>query len=125
MFNSRKKRILLCCEATYLNTGYATYGREIMKRLYQSKKYELAELGCYGNVDDPRSNTIPWKFYPNAPDENNPTEVQEYYSKPTNQFGEWRFEQVLLDFKPDIVFDIRDFWMVDFQERSPFREYFN
>jgi len=121
----RKKKILLCCEATYLNTGYATYGRELMKRLYQSGKYELAEFASYGEADDPRANTIPWKFYPNAPDQNNPAQVEEYHSNGTNQFGEWRFESVLLDFKPDIVFDIRDFWMVDFQERSPFRKFFH
>ena len=125
MTNRRKKRILLCCEATYLNTGYATYGREVMKRLYQSGKYELAELGCYDNGSDPRASTIPWKFYPNAPDEKNQAQLQEYNSKATNQFGEWKFETVLLDFKPDIVFDIRDFWMVDFQERSPFRKFFH
>ena len=102
----RKKRILLCCEASYLNTGYATYGREVMKRLYQSGKYELAEFASYGHNNDSRSNSIPWKFYGNSPDENNAREVQEYHQKATNQFGEWKFESVLLDFKPDIVFDV-------------------
>ena len=29
-----------------------------------------------------------------------------------------------LDFLPDFVCDIRDFWMLDFAERSPFRPYF-
>jgi len=43
----------------------------------------------------------------------------------TNQFGRWKFEHVLSDFRPDIVIDIRDWWMVAFQERSPFRKYFN
>ena len=121
----RKKRILLCCEASYLNTGYATYGREVMKRLYQSGKYELAEFASYGDSNDSRSNSIPWKFYGNSPDENNAREVEEYHKKGTNQFGEWKFESVLLDFKPDIVFDVRDFWMIDFQERSPFRKFFH
>jgi len=32
----RKKRILFCGEATYLNTGYATYLREIISRLYST-----------------------------------------------------------------------------------------
>ncbi len=122
---SRKKRILLCCEASYLNTGYATYGREVMKRLHQTGKYELAEFASYGEATDPRSGGIPWMFYPNAPQKDNKKELSEYNSKGTNQFGEWRFEQVLLDFKPDIVFDIRDFWMIDYQERSPFRRFFH
>ena len=59
------------------------------------------------------------------PDQSDKAQVDEYNSIPTNQFGEWRFEQVLLDFKPDIVFDIRDFWMLDYQQRSPYRDLFH
>ena len=118
----RKKKILFCGEATYLNTGYATYGREVMKRLYQSDKYELAEFASYG---EHRDNSAPWLFYSNMPDLTSKQQVDEYNEKPTNQFGEWRFEEVLLDFQPDIVFDIRDFWMLEYQERSPFRPFFN
>jgi glycosyltransferase involved in cell wall biosynthesis len=122
---NRKKRILLCCEATYLNTGYATYGREVMRRLFNTGKYDLAEFASYGDDTDPRTKEIPWGFYGNLPDLTNKQEVDTYNSVPTNQFGEWQFENVLLDFLPDIVFDIRDFWMIDYQERSPFRRLFN
>ena len=122
---NRKKRILLCCEATYLNTGYATYGREVMRRLFNTGKYDLAEFASYGDDTDPRVKEIPWGFYGNLPDLTNKQEVDTYNSVPTNQFGEWQFENVLLDFLPDIVFDIRDFWMIDYQERSPFRRLFN
>jgi len=121
----RKKRILFCNEASFLNTGYATYGREVMKRLFDTGKYELAELACYGHRDDPRAKDIPWNYYGNMPDSGNEEESRQYESAPTNQFGEWMFENVCLEFKPDIVFDIRDFWMLDFQERSPFRKLFN
>ena len=75
---NRKKRILLCCEATYLNTGYATYGREIMKRLFHTNKYDLAEFASYGDNADPRSQEIPWGFYGNLPDKTNEQEVDEY-----------------------------------------------
>lgn len=121
----RKKRILLCNEASYLNTGYATYGREIMKRLYSSDKYELAELSVYAHPQEPKLKDIPWITYPNAPLPQNQQAFQEYHSNGVYQFGEWRFEEVLLDFRPDIVFDIRDFWMLEFEERSPFRRLFN
>jgi len=119
----RKKRILFCGEATYLNTGYATYLREVMKRLHATEKYELAEFASYGEQKDPRSKTIPWKFYGNLPDDE--SQQERYDSLPTNQFGEWKFESVLLDFQPDIVCDIRDFWMFEHQERSPYRPYFH
>ena len=121
----RKKRILFCSEATFLNTGYATYTREILNYLHSTGKYEIAEMGCYGMIGDPKAADIPWKFYGVVPPENFPEEKkQEYHSKPTNQFGEWIFEEVCLDFMPDIVCDIRDFWMLDFAERSPYRDYF-
>ena len=125
----RKKRILFCSEATFLNTGYATYTREILNYLHSTGKYEIAEMGSYGQRNDPRAANIPWKYYgvtPNSDCEPKATEseLQVYNSSGTNQFGEWIFEHVCLDFMPDIVCDIRDFWMLDFAERSPFRNYF-
>ena len=121
----RKKRILFCTEATFLNTGYATYTREILNYLNSTGKYELGELAAYGKPDDPRARGIPWKFFGVAPSDNAPESEQKRYSQvPSFQFGEYRFEEVCLAFKPDVVCDIRDFWMVDFIERSPFRPFF-
>ena len=125
----RKKRILFCSEATFLNTGYATYTREILNYLHSTGKYELAELAAYGQRNDPRANGIPWKYYGVAPNTDcepkaDEEELKVYNSSGVNQFGEWIFEHVCLDFMPDVVCDIRDFWMLDFAERSPFRPYF-
>lgn len=125
----RKKRILFCGEATFLNTGYATYNREILTYLHSTGKYELAELSAYGELNDRRGDAMPWRFYGAMPNVNSEPkssqeEINEYNSRPTNQFGEWAFERVCLDFLPDIVCDIRDFWMLDFAERSPYRPYF-
>ena len=120
----RKKRILFCSEATFLNTGYATYTREILNYLSSTGKYELAELASYAHVNDPRASEIPWKFYGVIPAPEDEAGMNQYNSIPTNQFGEYAFEKVCLDFKPDVVCDIRDFWMLDFAERSPYRKYF-
>lgn len=121
----RKKRILFCSEATFLNTGYATYTREILNYLYSTAKYELAEMASYGKRHDQRATSIPWKFYGVVPDERcSEKERKEYNEHPTAQFGELIFEEVCLDFKPDVVCDIRDFWMLDFEERSPFRPFY-
>ena len=127
--NPRKKRILFCTEATFLNTGYATYAREILNYLSSTGKYELAEMAAYGERNDPRAESIPWKFYGVIPNQScepkaSKEELDAYNSSPTNQFGEWIFEHVCLDFLPDIVCDIRDFWMLEFAERSPFRPFF-
>ena len=77
----RKKKILFCGEATYLNTGYATYNREVIKRLFATNKYEIAEFASYGSNSDPRRKQIPWTFYGNMPDKNNEKEVSDKFNK--------------------------------------------
>lgn len=121
----RKKRILHVGESHFLSTGYSTYSRSLLSYLHNSGKYEIAELGCYAGPNDPRGKNVPWKFYPNGPDETNQEEINHYNSSPMNQFGEWKFEAACLDFRPDIVFDFRDHWYFSYQEQSPFRKNYN
>ena len=119
---SRKLRILWCGEATFLNTGYSVYGRELLSRLYETGKYIIAEMACYADANNPQIFDVPWRVYPTMPV--NDAENQQYASSQTHQFGEWRFNDVCLDFKPDVVMDIRDWWMIEYQSRSVFREMF-
>tara|TARA_B100001778_G_scaffold211347_1_gene174986 strand:- start:6328 stop:7980 length:1653 start_codon:yes stop_codon:yes gene_type:complete len=119
----RKKRILFCTEATFLHTGYATYTEEVMKYLYGTGKYELAELGAYSYTGDPQSQT-PWKFYGVMPHPEDEASLEKYKQSLRGQFGGYSFEQTCIDFKPDIVCDIRDFWMIEFIYKSPFRKFF-
>lgn len=111
-------------EASFLSSGFGTYAKEILSRLHATKKYEIAEFACYGKVNDPKDSEIHWKYYANAVEGNDPRS-QEYNSSMENQFGRWRFERVLLDFKPDVVIDVRDYWMNSYQQFSPYRPYFH
>lgn len=129
MESSRKRRILFVGEASFLATGFSTYWHEVIKRLYQTNEFEIAELGSYGHADDERCRQIPWKFYPVAPPRNNTRAMQEYNIDchgrfPTRQFGEGIFNDVCLEWKPDIVCAIRDWWMDEFILRSPLRKNF-
>lgn len=120
------KKVLVGSEAAYLNTGYASYGRELIKRLIDTGKYEVAEMSCYGSADDPRRKEIPWKNYPIAPSKSDPDEVKNVYAaNPANQFGAWRFERLCLDFKPDVVIMQKDPWMDSWIKQSPFRPFFS
>lgn len=114
----------MCSEASFLHSGYGTYAKEVLSRLYASDKYELAEFASYGVMGDHRDKNIPWKYYPNAVKENDPR-YQEYNNTGENAFGKWRFDRVVLDFMPDIVFDIRDYWMNSYQRFSILRPFFN
>jgi glycosyltransferase involved in cell wall biosynthesis len=114
----------MCSEASFINSGFGKYAYEFLSRLHKTGKYEIAEFASYGFVNDPRDKNIEWKYYANAVRENDPR-YKEYMSRTDNQFGRWRFEKVLLDFKCDIVVDVRDYWMTNYQPISPLRKYFH
>lgn len=119
-----KKRVFIANDASILDTGYGIYGKEIISRIHNSDKYEVAELGCYCDKNHHKIKDIPWKFYPNAVSGDDPR-MGVYKSNMANQFGMWRFNRCLVDFKPHIVFDVRDYWMYSYQDASPYRHHFS
>lgn len=118
----RKKRILMVGENNIAKSGFGLYTREILSRLHKTGKYKIAELSSFNFNQN--NNHVPWKVYPNAVQDNHEHSKQ-YNSDPENVFGKWRFDQVVLDFKPDIVFDIRDYWMLSWEDASLLRPYFH
>jgi glycosyltransferase involved in cell wall biosynthesis len=120
--NRPKLKILMVSEASFLSSGFANYTRELLTRLHETGKYDIAEFACYGFVNDPRDKNIPWKYYANAVKEEDPR-YAEYNSRGDNQFGRWRYEKVLLDFRPDVTINIKDYWMAHFESLSPLRKY--
>jgi glycosyltransferase involved in cell wall biosynthesis len=117
-----KTRLLFCGEASWLSTGFAVISKELIKRLHATGKYDIAEYGAYGRVDDARALALPWRFYGTLP--TTVEEEQIYNSKPTNQFGEYKFDAVVADFQPDICIDFRDPWMFQHMMRSRFKGLF-
>lgn len=116
------KRILFCTEGSYIKSGFGHYEGEIIPRLHAKGKYKIAEFSNYGLVGD--KYTMPWRFYCNAVDNKDPRHA-EFRSRETNQFGAWRFERVLLDFKPDIVVSLLDANWFTHQSISPLRDFYH
>lgn len=112
----------MCAESSHVASGFGNYTKNILQNLHDTGKYEIAELSCYRDSFVPK--TEPWKIYPVAVRPNHPL-YQEYIGNDINQFGQWLFELVLLDFKPHIVFDIRDFWNFTYQETSSLRSFYH
>ena len=123
------QKILMVNEASYRNSGYSRYGRELLKRLYKSGKYKIAELACSHSLSSPdcvrEAQKIPWKVYPAVPNINDKNIMNAYNCNHLNKFGKMFFERTCLDFKPNVVFSIRDFWMDSYIDESPFRDYYN
>ena len=119
----RPKRVLFVSEAPWYSTGYSVYTNQVLQRLVKNSNIEYAQLAVYASNNDPNIKAFPWKIYGNKPDKSHPNH-NIYNISPSAQFGDFTFNDVLLDFKPHIVIDIRDWWMIEFQQRSPFRDFF-
>lgn len=119
-----KTKILVCSESSKVASGFGVYNKNLLEGLYKTDNYELAEFASYGLLGDKEKYNIPWKYYPNAVHQTD-SRFSLYQSDPTNGFGKWRFDRVVVDFKPDIVIDVRDYWMSSYQKSSPFRKYFH
>lgn len=119
-----KKKILFVNEFSQLATGFANLGYSLLPRLYETGKFELAELACYIDPTDPRINNVPWTVIPALPHPQNEDEKARYAANEINQFGQWKFEEALIQFQPDIVVSIRDPWMDSFIYKHPFRKHF-
>jgi glycosyltransferase involved in cell wall biosynthesis len=118
----KKRKILFCGESSHLPTGFGNYTREVLSRLYLTNKYDIAELSCFRHPGIPK--TEPWKIYPVTPAPDDPFK-KTYDSQKGCSFGQILFELALLDFKPDIVIDVRDFWYFVYQENSCLRKFFH
>ena len=126
----RKPKILFVNEASFLRTGFSTYGWQVLKRLQATGKYDIVELASYASTGDPRWKDpkfgITWKYYGVMPEPNDAEGMRKYKEDyHFAQFGKAKFDEVCLIEKPDIVIDIRDRWMAsEWQLKSQFRKYF-
>lgn len=120
---SDKLRVLYVGNSSYLNSGYSVYSHEVLSRLHRTGLFEIAELGQFGQCDDPRVLDLPWKHYPVVPTTDD--EAAEYGASPGNEYGAYKFERTVLDFRCDVVLNIDDWWGAEFIYRSPLRRFFH
>lgn len=119
-----KRKVLFVNEASFIASGYGTYGKEIIPRILDSGKVDIAELSCSATIGDIRDQHINWRMYPNAVGDKDPRHSL-YRSNSGNEHGQWRFDRVLIDYQPDFVYDIRDPWVLLFEGESPLRQYYH
>ncbi len=119
-----KKKVLFVGESSTIATGFGTYWNEVISRLYASDEFSICELGSYVHDRHADLAKIPWRIHAVQPHPNDTEGRKIYRPTSTDQFGEWRFPQVCLDFQPDIVCGLRDYWMDEFVLRSPLRNKF-
>lgn len=117
-----KPRILLLSESSYITSGYGVYCLNLLNHLHDTGKYEIAEIGSWASNNDPRIKSCKWRFFPNIPHE--PHLQEQFHARPSNVNGEFVFDAACLEFRPDVVCAIRDYWQDEYISVSPARPYF-
>jgi glycosyltransferase involved in cell wall biosynthesis len=117
------KKVLFCSENSRALSGFGTYYREVLSRIYDNPNLEVAEFATGATVYDNIPH-VKWKFYPNNVVPTDPRN-KDFESNQQNKFGAWRFDKVLLDFKPDIVCSIKDPWMFQHECESHLRPFYH
>lgn len=121
----KKIKVLYVGENTFAKSGFGKYSLEVLTRLAKNPNLKLAHLAGFSSIEDNNFDQIKgWLHYPVSVKENHP-HFQQFQANPKNNWGYWRFERCLLDFKPDFVFTISDPWNHDFILQSPLRKFFH
>lgn len=120
-----KKRILVCSENSLSASGYSRISKEILTRLHKEERFELLELAAFMSANDPRIDTLPWSVIPCIPDKEDHKANAEYFSHQCNVNGRHIFNQVCLDFLPDTIIALKDFWYEPYLHTYPFRKHYN
>lgn len=123
-------RVLVVSEYHILNTGYATYYKNICMALHNAG-HQVFELASYGNENlkehRDAAESCPWLVYLNIPTMGTPAWKEYLEAKDAKfdaEFCSWNFENVVLDCMPDLVIAIRDHWYDKFILDSPLAHYY-
>lgn len=108
-----RKRVMIISEFSELSTGYSIYAKNLIRQLYNSNKYEIAELACYAEVGDPRLSSPPWKVFPTVPHPEDTQGRKQYHSDPFNAFGKGVCNAIFNEWRPDYVLTFFDAWYSD------------
>lgn len=122
----RKIKVLMVTECSYLSTGYAVYARNLLTQLHSDSRFEIAEMGTFFNPHDNKVDQIPWTFFANVPPNHLPeNKKNELLQDVRFQMGYYTFNDIVLEYQPDIVISAMDYWMQSFINASPYRKCFS
>lgn len=121
----KKTKVLFHTEISSAKSGFGKIGRELLSRLVKDDRFEFAELSGFGSIEDGDYSHAKWKCYPVAVRPNHPEFEHFKQNEQANSYGAWRFDRIVLDFQPDIIFSFQDPWNAQHVHNSPFRDFFH
>lgn len=118
-----KTRILVVGDKSVANTGFAILKKNLLKRLQEKGRYEVAEFAFAGNNSEKEQ--VSWKYYPTVAGPQDP-DFKDFSKNPQlNKNGGWRWDKTVLDFKPDIILCVQDVWMSAYIGTSAFKDFYH
>jgi glycosyltransferase involved in cell wall biosynthesis len=118
----RKKRILFLTDYAGAFTGFGKQCKLLLTYLYKTGKYEILNAAQGTPKNGPHNTKYPWKTIGVLPD--NPNKIQQINQDPNlarmASYGVLELNDIVKDFKPDIVFSINDTWGSQFVIDLPF-----
>jgi glycosyltransferase involved in cell wall biosynthesis len=118
----RKKRILFLTDYAGAFTGFGKQCKLLLTYLYKTGKYEILNAAQGLQKSGAHNTKYPWQSIGVLPD--NPQKIQELSQDPNlarmAAYGSFEINNIVKDFKPDIVFSINDTWGSQFVTDLPF-----
>jgi hypothetical protein len=109
---NRKKRVLFLSDYAGAFTGFGKNTKLLLKYLYKTKKYEICNAAQGLPKNGGHNDRFPWKTTGVLPDD--PSKINQIQKDPNlgrmASYGEMEIENIVKDFKPDVIFSVNDTW---------------
>jgi len=118
----RKKRILFLSDYAGAFTGFGKNTKLLLKYLYQTGKYEICNAAQGLQKNGQHTQRFPWKTVGVLPED--PSKIAQINQDPNlgrvAAYGEMEIENLVKEFKPDVVFSVNDTWGSQFVTEKNF-----
>jgi glycosyltransferase involved in cell wall biosynthesis len=118
----RKKRVLFLTDYAGAFTGFGKQCKLLLTYLYKTGKYEILNAAQGTPKHGPHTEKYPWKTIGVLPDD--PQKIQQINQDPNlarnAAYGALEINNIVKDFKPDVIFSINDTWGSQFVADMPF-----
>jgi hypothetical protein len=118
----RKKRILFLTDYAGAFTGFGKQCKLLLSYLYKTGEYEILNAAQGIPKNGPHALKFPWKTIGVLPDD--PQKIQQINQDPNlarnAAYGALEINNIVKEFKPDIIFSINDTWGSQFVVDMPF-----
>ncbi len=118
----RKKRILFLTDYAGAFTGFGKQCKLLLTYLYNTGKYEIMNAAQGLPKHGPHNIKFPWQTVGVLPDD--PNKIQQINQDPNlarnAAYGALEINNIVKEFKPDVIFSINDTWGSQFVIDQPF-----